>query len=476
MEPESSTSSDRSNREATHDAPFSQHDLETCGGGNADRRARGGDHGIASSAGAAVPAITGFTPGSGPVGTHVTITGTDLSGATSVRFNGTTTPFTVNGMGTQAQANVPLGATDGPISITTPGGVAVSSPFDVTGSGSGSAPTITSYDPTSGNVGTLVNLHGTNFTGVTGVAFHGTNAAFTFVSDVKVTALVPSGATTGKISLTTPAGTAMTNNSFTVTSSGPTITNFNPVRGNVGTVVTIHGTNFGGVTSVKFNGTSASFAFVSTTKITAVVPNGATTGKISVTTPSGTATSAGVFIVSGPKITGFNPGTGNPGTRVTINGSNFSGLTSVKFNGTPATFSLVNSGKITAFVPSGATSGPISVTTPMGTATSSGTFTVLAEHGRSVSLQLVGGRHRVTGQVGVNDGFSQCQQSVPVVIKRFHFGQWRWVATVSTGQLGNFRALLPNRSGAYRARAVKIKLANGAVCKGDLSNVVHYHR
>jgi uncharacterized protein (TIGR03437 family) len=163
---------------------------------------------------------------------------------------------------------------------------------------------------------------------------------------------------------------------------------------------------------------------------------------------------------------------------VTINGSGFTGVTSVKFNGTAATFAFVSDIKVTAIVPAGATSGKITLATPSSTATSAATFTVLAPHARTVSLSVGRSRARLyaTGHVGVNDGYSACQQHVPVVIKRWRAGSWRWVTTTSTGQQGNFRALILDRTGRYRARAIKIQLANGAICSGDRSNVVHHRR
>ncbi|WIG59094.1 MAG: Chitinase [Ktedonobacterales bacterium] len=85
------------------------------------------------------------------------------------------------------------------------------------GSSGGSAPTITSFSPTSGAVGSSVTISGTNFTGATAVKFNGTSASFSVGSSTSITATVPSGATTGTISVTTPNGTATSSSSFTVT-------------------------------------------------------------------------------------------------------------------------------------------------------------------------------------------------------------------------------------------------------------------
>ncbi len=72
------------------------------------------------------PAISGFAPASGPVGTSVTISGSGFSDATSVKFNGVaaTTPVVLSDA--QLTATVPAGATSGTVSVTTPGGTATS--------------------------------------------------------------------------------------------------------------------------------------------------------------------------------------------------------------------------------------------------------------------------------------------------------------------------------------------------------------
>jgi uncharacterized repeat protein (TIGR03803 family) len=67
---------------------------------------------------------------------------------------------------------------------------------------------------------------------------------------------------------------------------------------------------------------------------------------------------------------------GAVGSSVVILGSSLTGSTSVTFNGTPASFTVVSATQITATVPTGATSGFVLVTTPSGTLTSSNKFTV----------------------------------------------------------------------------------------------------
>jgi IPT/TIG domain-containing protein len=246
----------------------------------------------------AAPTITSFAPTSGPAGTSVTLTGTNFTGATAVSFNGVAATFAV-ASATSITATVPAGASTGPISVTTGGGTATtSSSFSVTVQTQ--APTITSLAPASGPVGTSVTVTGTSFTGATAVSFNGTSASFSVTSPTSIVAAVPAGASTGPISVTTGGGTATTSSSFTVTAStakAPIISSFSPVSGRIGSSVAIVGANFTGATSVKFNGVSASFNVPSSTRISALVPGGATTGRITVTTPGGTATSSGSFRV-----------------------------------------------------------------------------------------------------------------------------------------------------------------------------------
>ena len=77
----------------------------------------------------------------------------------------------------------------------------------------------------------------------------------------------------------------------------PHLRNFTPVSGKPGQVVAITGGNLVGTTAVKFNGVIAGFKIVSPVVGYTVVPNGATTGTISLTTAAGTVTSTKSFTV-----------------------------------------------------------------------------------------------------------------------------------------------------------------------------------
>ncbi len=322
----------------------------------------------------ALPQVTSFTPVGGPFGTQVTILGSGFTGTTVVAFDGTPAASFVVDSDVQIHATVPAGATSGPIRVVNPAGAGESAAsFFV-----GSAPTVSSFNPTSGVAGTQVTITGTGFTGASTVAFNGTSApGFVVDSSTQIHVNVPAGATTGPIAVTSPAGTGTSAASFTVLDT-PVVTSFTPTSGPVGTAVTVNGTGFTGASLVTFNGTSASFLEVSDAELTATVPTGATSGPIAVTTAAGTGTSAGSFtVVLAPVVTSFTPTSGPVGTAVTVNGTGFTGASLVTFNGTSASFLEVSDAELTATVPTGASSGPIAVTTAAGTGTSAAGFTVI---------------------------------------------------------------------------------------------------
>src|SRR5439155_8637431 len=85
-------------------------------------------------------------------------------------------------------------------------------------------PSIASFGPTDGPVGGEVTQTGAGFSGATAVEFNGTPAASYIVdSDAQIRATVPPAATTGRIVVTTPAGSGLSGSDFTVILS-PTTT------------------------------------------------------------------------------------------------------------------------------------------------------------------------------------------------------------------------------------------------------------
>jgi len=323
----------------------------------------------------AAPTVTSFAPALGKPGTQVVISGSGFSTATGVNFDTAFADFS-SVSDNQMVATVPVDATTGPIRVTNPTGAGSSSAnFTV-------APRITELDPTRGATNTTVTIYGFNFVGTTNVLFNGKRASFGVTAATQIRATVPFGATNGPITIMTPAGVAVTTNNFLVIGPAPIIDGFTPGIGGPGTFVQITGVNFTNVASVKFNGVNAPFSAPAESQINAQVPPTATTGKISVTTPAGTASSAKDFIVrKQPVITNFFPAIGKAGqTQVTIEGLNLgptNNVTGIGFAGVSVSgWGFTAENQISVTVPPGATNGPIAVANTFGVGVSSNDFIV----------------------------------------------------------------------------------------------------
>lgn len=152
----------------------------------------------------------------------------------------------------------------------------------------------------SGKVGNTIEFLRQNFTSSSTVSFNGTKSPTVTVPPqypgTYLTATVPTGATTGFVTVTTSGGTLKSNKKFRLI---PQITGFSPPSGPAGTVVTITGVSLKQAMKVTFDGVKAAVVTVdSDTQVKATVPTGAKTGKITVTTPGGTATSIANFTVT----------------------------------------------------------------------------------------------------------------------------------------------------------------------------------
>lgn len=315
------------------------------------------------------PTFIGFTPSQGAIGSTLFIRGANLTNANVVTFfdgnsaNVTPTVFDAS----NATAIVPMPntttLTTGKVSISV-GGNAALSPKNFTLT---NAPFISNISPTSGVIGALITITGTNFiAGQTQVRFNGVNVPIVnFISTTEIKVNVPVGATDNNLIVTTPNGSSVPSN-FDVILPIPAITAFAPLSGVVGSTITLTGSNFNGVTQVQFSdginpSVNATFTILSTSSISVVVPNGTAVGmnNITITSPNGSDDLTGLTpnrfdvlpVPPAAVITSISPSTGLIGqpTQVTINGSNFVGIQAVTIAGQIiSNFVINNSTKITA--------------------------------------------------------------------------------------------------------------------------------
>ncbi|MCB1292302.1 MAG: IPT/TIG domain-containing protein, partial [Mycobacterium sp.] len=378
--------------------------------------------------------IAGLSTYSGQVGTIIKITGNSFnpvglpvkvdavyfgcSNSSSTCTGGTkTTPSSVSN--TEITVQVPQGATTGYIQVYAPTTPTASwstySPQPFTVEASVPAPTISGLSSNSGVVGESVTITGTNFNQNATVKFGCAAAScgktapdatsITFVDPQTIQAQIPKGAPNGYLQVATASGAAYSPNSFTVNT--PSITNIDPATGTAGSPLTINGSFFSGTTLVTFAGGAdgkgvpvfqSGFEVLNggdkaSQIIVSAIPTGAQTGQILVSTPNGVLKGPTWTNATQPTIASITPTTGNIGSQVTINGSNFTNgsgesvVQSVQFTslGAPeqsgasvktptilvdAQFEVVSDTQITAVVPDKATNGPVVVTTSEGSATS----------------------------------------------------------------------------------------------------------
>jgi hypothetical protein len=137
----------------------------------------------------------------------------------------------------------------------------------------------------------------------------------------------------------------------------PALATLSPNNGNVGTLVTISGKNFGATPgTVTFNGTTATPTIWTPTSITVPVPAGATNGNV-VVTVAGSA-SNGLLFTFTPSITSLSANSAPAGVSVTVTGTNFGstqGTSKVTFNGKTATVVTWSATSIVVNVPVGGT-------------------------------------------------------------------------------------------------------------------------
>jgi alpha-tubulin suppressor-like RCC1 family protein len=251
------------------------------------------------------PTVTGVRPDAGleAGGTVVTITGTELSGTTAVKFGSTEASHVVVASPTEITATAPTeaaGAVD--VKVTTLGGESATGAGDVfTYVAPSRAPAITKLSVKKGPAagGTSVTITGTSFAGVTAVKFGSTDAAsYEVNSTTSITAFSPAG-TTGKVEVivTTPNGESGITSKDHFEFEAPSVTSVSPSSGSTlgGAPVTVTGSGFAlgsGTTTFEFGkGIATAVSCASTTECTMLSPAAAKTGRMDVRAKAGGKTS-----------------------------------------------------------------------------------------------------------------------------------------------------------------------------------------
>ena len=234
-------------------------------------------------------------------------------------------------------------------------------------------PDITKLTPANGPAlgGSKITIWGSNFLGEVSVRV-GTKAAtgVHVISPSEITLDTPPGSGSSAVSVTTVAGSSATGPTSTYTFlAPPTITRITPAVGPTkgGTKVVIHGSNFRGDVKVRFGQKTAKAVHViSPSQISVSVPAGSGAAYVTVSAVGGmsrTDPTTRFTFLPAPRIKRISPasGPGGGGVRVSIGGSNFVGLVSVRFGSRLATrVHVVSSKEITVSTPAG--SGTVYVT------------------------------------------------------------------------------------------------------------------
>jgi hypothetical protein len=291
----------------------------------------------ASRAFAQAPVVTGYSPGNGMPGDTITITGSGFTGATAVQFNGVNATTIDVVSDSEMTAVVPVGATDGPITVVTPGGSA-STVLDFTVAPD--APPEFTSQPNGGIAGTTYILApGTSL-----------SLEYLYTGEPKPSATFCLNGTP----LAYPGSWGMVGDGQGVA----------PEIG--------YGEWF--------------FSISDTSWFTALNIDGATDAAsgeytFTISNAQGSVVSPQIAVAVEPLT--FTPGSGSPGDTITLNApSGFTGATSVVFtpaspSGPPiANFTVVSDSEITAEVPAEAASGSITVNSPAGIF-KFGSFTVI---------------------------------------------------------------------------------------------------
>ena len=241
-----------------------------------------------------IPSVTGLLPAQGPNagGTQVSITGTNLAGASAVDFGSVQVTSFASDTSDEITLLSPAGSGTVDVTVVTPNGTSVTSPADQFNYvAAPAAPSVTAIAPATGLTtgGTTVTITGTNLANASAVDF-GSVQVTSFLSDTanEITLASPAGSGTVDVTVVTPNGTSAASPadqfSYVAALPPPDVTGIAPATGpsTGGTTVTITGTNLANASAVDFGSVQlTSFLSDTANEITLLSP--AATGPVDVT-------------------------------------------------------------------------------------------------------------------------------------------------------------------------------------------------
>jgi RHS repeat-associated protein len=282
-------------------------------------------------------------------------------------------------------------------------------------------PVVYSLTPSSGGLGSQVTIAGSNFgtsQGSSSITFNGTAAtSIASWNNSQIVAIVPTTANSGSVVVVVNSIASNADMTFTVVN--PVVSAVTPASAPVGGSVTVTGTGFGALqngSQIEFNSLAGNVTSWSATSVTLTVPSGATSGPLLVAEDGVNSNSVSFTVTEALSVTALNPNVGPVGSSVTITGTGFSaspGNSTVSFNGIPTTTTAWSDTQITAIVPAGTTTGPVSVDVAGITASgpnfqinSTVTLTDSLSNNSTYTSAIVGGKWYVSNLSG--SGCSTC--------------------------------------------------------------------
>lgn len=303
--------------------------------------------------------VSGFSPVRGPVGTVVTITGTGFVKQDKVLVGGR--PVRADSItDTAIVFKIPAKFYDGSIAIRHPGAAndVVVGSFTVE-----SDPVIGGFAPTTGPVGTRVEIKGSGFQNGDQVMFNGKVLPAAELGADRIVVVIPAGAQTDHFQVARGGAVkVVSKKQFIVVLPAPAIAGIAPTSGPPGTAVRITGSNFADDDLVYYGrGRIAPTARTATT-IDVVVPANANHSEMFMVKGSRGQTTSQVFtLVLNPTVASFAPAFGPAGTRVVINGAHFMAGDTVFLNGLQQKIVALEEKQITVEIVHGARSGVFEV-------------------------------------------------------------------------------------------------------------------